>query len=178
MKHALRAFALICVIVTVVAAVIVFGELHEPTDDRPPHADGPSPLAALYDQSGLQAAALRAYGDAVNVAVYLDALHQAEVAASFSSSGRGGTRCGDDFECFKACTLEHESGGVYEAVSRGGTYRGAWQFDQRTWDSNAEASGRPDLVGVSPDLASVEDQDLVAHDTWVRRGNQPWGGRC
>ena len=76
------------------------------------------------------------------------------------------------------CTLDIESDGNYAAVSPGGTYRGAWQFDQATWDSNAASSGRPDLVGLDPASAAQADQDQIAHDTWQRRGNQPWGGRC
>jgi hypothetical protein len=101
------------------------------------------------------------------------------------SSGGGGssgasspTRCGDDFSCFKECTLDIESDGNYGAVSPGGTYRGAWQFDQSTWDSNSAASGRGDLVGQDPATAAPGDQDAIAHDLYQRRGNQPWGGRC
>lgn len=86
--------------------------------------------------------------------------------------------CGDDFECFKACTLEIESGGNYGAVSSSGTYRGAWQFDQQTWDSNAAASGRDDLVGQDPAAVDPGSQDQVAAATYSARGSQPWGGRC
>jgi hypothetical protein len=97
---------------------------------------------------------------------------------SSAGGGGGGSRCGGDFACFQQCTLEIESHGNYGAVSPGGTYRGAWQFDQQTWDSNAAASGRPDLVGVDPASAAPGDQDSIAHDLYQRRGNQPWGGRC
>jgi hypothetical protein len=95
-----------------------------------------------------------------------------------SSSSSGGSRCAGDFACFKECTLPIESNGDYGAVSSGGTYRGAWQFDQPTWDSNAAASDRPDLVGVDPATVAPGDQDAIAHDLYQRRGNQPWGGRC
>jgi hypothetical protein len=94
------------------------------------------------------------------------------------ASSASGSRCGGDFTCFKECTLEIESHGNYAAVSPGGTYRGAWQFDQPTWDSNAAASGRQDLVGADPATAASGDQDALAHDLYQRRGNQPWGGRC
>jgi hypothetical protein len=95
-----------------------------------------------------------------------------------AGSSSGGSRCAGDFACFKACTLQIESHGNYAAVSPGGTYRGGWQFDQQTWNSNAAASGRHDLVGIDPASASAADQDSLAHDLYQRRGNQPWGGRC
>ena len=94
------------------------------------------------------------------------------------SGGGGGSRCAGDFSCFKECTLDIESDGNYGAVSPGGTYRGAWQFDQTTWDSNSAASGRDDLVGLDPASAAPGDQDEIAHVLYQSRGNQPWGGRC
>jgi hypothetical protein len=94
------------------------------------------------------------------------------------SGGGGGSRCAGDFSCFKECTLDIESDGNYGAVSPGGTYRGAWQFDQPTWDSNSAASGRDDLVGLDPASAAPGDQDEIAHVLYQSRGNQPWGGRC
>jgi hypothetical protein len=108
----------------------------------------------------------------------LEALAQFLRSRSRASGGGRGSRCGGDFACFQECTLEIESHGNYGAVSPGGTYRGAWQFDQPTWDSNAAASGRPDLVGIDPATAAPGDQDAIAHDLYQRRGNQPWGGRC
>ena len=95
-----------------------------------------------------------------------------------TASSSGGSRCEGDFSCFRDCTLPIESNGNYGAVSSGGTYRGAWQFDQPTWDSNAAASGRDDLVGVDPASVAPGDQDAIADDLYQRRGNQPWGGRC
>jgi hypothetical protein len=102
----------------------------------------------------------------------------AEFLRSRSRSGGGGSRCAGDFSCFKECTLDIESDGNYGAVSPGGTYRGAWQFDQPTWDSNSAASGRDDLVGLDPASATPGDQDEIAHVLYQSRGNQPWGGRC
>ena len=57
---------------------------------------------------------------------------------------------------------ESDSAGGYQAVSAGGTYRGAYQFDRSTWNSAAGLAGRPDLVGVDPAAAAPADQDLVA----------------
>ena len=135
------------------------------------------PAAALFRTHPLDqlatAEAIRDYVELLTLQDYLAAL-----AASQRSSRGGGGCAPGDWECFKACTVDRESGGVYEAYSRNGTYRGAYQFDQSTWDSNAEASGRTDLVGQDPAAASVGDQDQVAYDTYQRRGKSPWGGRC
>jgi hypothetical protein len=111
-------------------------------------------------------------------AVALDQYLKA-VAASAQVRRGGGHGCAPgDFECFKACTTNRESHATYGAVSSSGQYRGAYQFNQGLWDGQATASGRPDLVGVSPDQASPADQDQIAHDTYVRRGKADWGGRC
>lgn len=138
-----------------------------PVSVCPPEFAVNSPLAvaltALSEQSEtLTAAALAARAAHVSVA----------------TAQRIQSQCGSDFACFKACTLNIESGGNYGAISSGGTYRGAWQFDQRTWDSNAAASGHPELVGADPAAASPAQQDVVAQATYDSRGNQPWGGRC
>jgi len=81
---------------------------------------------------------------------------------------------------FLACTRAHESemAGGYQAISPGGTYRGAYQFDQSTWDSAAQLAGRTDLVGVDPATAAPADQDLLALTLFHARGPQPWGNRC
>jgi hypothetical protein len=63
-------------------------------------------------------------------------------------------------------------------VSPDGVYRGAYQFDQTTWNSVADAIGRSDLVGVNPATASPQDQDILATALYKLRGNAPWGGRC
>jgi hypothetical protein len=59
-----------------------------------------------------------------------------------------------------------ESGGNYQAVSASGKYRGAYQFDQRTWES---------VGGVGdPADAPPEEQDLRARILYSRSGNRPW----
>src|SRR6476469_1746496 len=45
-------------------------------------------------------------------------------------------------------------------ASSGGS--GAYQFMPGTWNTNAAAAGRPDLVGVNPAAASPADQDAMA----------------
>jgi hypothetical protein len=59
-----------------------------------------------------------------------------------------------------------ESGGSYTATSPGGTYRGAYQFDQRTWNS---VGGSGD-----PAAASPAEQDKRAAILYTRRGSAPW----
>jgi Transglycosylase-like domain len=97
---------------------------------------------------------------------------QAEAAAAAQHGSGGGS--GDCLGSIR----ERESSGDYGAVSSSGTYRGAYQYDQQTWDSNAAASGRTDLVGADPAAVDPASQDQIAADTYARRGNQPWGGRC
>jgi len=59
-----------------------------------------------------------------------------------------------------------ESGGNYRAVSSGGKYRGAYQFDQQTWQS---VGGSGD-----PAAASSAEQDSRAQQLQSQRGNSPW----
>jgi hypothetical protein len=141
---------------------------HPPHTGRPAAAPTVNPLVQLD-----QAATLKQWVDTA----FWTQIRQAYVAqARQKGVGRG---CApEDFACFRACTIERETHGTYGGVSKNGQYHGAWQFDQRTWDSNAAASGRTDLVGVPPEQATPSDQDAVAYDTYSRRGKSPWGGRC
>ncbi len=166
------------------------GSDHQPTrsiDDAVPvssvvPAESVEAIAAEHTADG---AAIGAYVTQVQLAQYAELVHQSELdaaaaamAARRSVRGASRGRCGADVECFLECTRNRETHGNYGAVSRGGTYRGAYQFDQNTWDSNAAASGRGDLVGADPASVPEADQDQVASDTYARRGTQPWGGMC
>ncbi len=79
------------------------------------------------------------------------------------STVQGGEGRGD-------CTLDDikrmESGGNYGAVSATGKYRGAYQFDARTWQS---VGGSGD-----PAAASPAEQDARAAELMRQRGTQPW----
>jgi len=80
---------------------------------------------------------------------------------------------------FLQCVVQAESGGDYQAVSPNGLYMGAFQFAQPTWNTAAQAAGRPDLVGVPPNEASKADQDTVAVALYALDGERPWlGDRC
>jgi hypothetical protein len=65
-----------------------------------------------------------------------------------------------------ACIREWESRGNYRAVSRSGRYRGAYQFDRRTWESNGGTG--------DPAEAAPAEQDQVASVLLERRGLSPW----
>ena len=69
---------------------------------------------------------------------------------------------GDAWAKLRAC----ESGGNYQAISPSGKYRGAYQFDQRTWEG---VGGVGDPVDASP-----EEQDLRARILYSRSGSRPW----
>ena len=66
-----------------------------------------------------------------------------------------------------------ESGNDYGAVSYGGWYRGAYQFDRSTWNGVA-SRWYGYLVGVDPAAAGPADQDAMARALWNERGWQPW----
>jgi hypothetical protein len=94
--------------------------------------------------------------------------------AAVSSGSSGGSS--DALACIRA--HESDSAGGYQAVSSGGTYRGAYQFVQGTWDTTAAAAGRSDLVGADPATVAPADQDAMASSLYSTAGSSPWGGRC
>lgn len=80
---------------------------------------------------------------------------QAPTPAPQQSAGGG-------LASIRAC----ESGGNYGAVSSSGKYRGAYQFDQGTWES---VGGSGD-----PAAASPAEQDQRASILRQQRGSSPW----
>lgn len=66
-----------------------------------------------------------------------------------------------------------ESTNNYAATSRSGTYRGAYQFDQTTWN---DVAGRhyPWLISRDPVAVEWYWQDAMARALWSERGAQPW----
>jgi hypothetical protein len=85
---------------------------------------------------------------------------------------RRGDPTADQWAALRAC----EASGDYSAVSSQGRFRGAYQFDQATWDLIAREHF-PELVGVDPAAASPADQDAVALALYRIRGTSPWP-RC
>jgi hypothetical protein len=72
-------------------------------------------------------------------------------------------------EAIKLC----ESGGNYQAISPNGIYKGAYQFDQRTWDSVA-SRWAPFLRGIDPRNVDPAWQDHMFYALYSERGAQPW----
>jgi hypothetical protein len=81
---------------------------------------------------------------------------------------------------FLVCTRFYESvfAGGYGAKSPGGQYRGAYQFDQITWDAVARHLGRYELVGVDPATVAPWTQDLLAYTLYEWQGASHWNYRC
>jgi len=137
---------------------------------------------AEYQQAQALADYFAALAEAATAAEQADhaAVDQVTPGNVVASAGPSTGSCAGALACFLACTRAHESdtAGGYQAVSPDGVYRGAYQFDQTTWNSVAASIGRGDLVGVNPAGASPGDQDTLATALYEMRGNQPWGGRC
>lgn len=74
-------------------------------------------------------------------------------------------RASSDLASIREC----ESGGDYSAVSPGGQYRGAYQFDSDTW---AAAGGSGDPADASP-----AEQDARAQ-SWIDQGNRGAWPNC
>lgn len=85
---------------------------------------------------------------------------------------------GPALNSFLRCVVQAESGGDYQAVSPTGTYMGAFQFSQSTWNEAAMLAGLPTLVGVPPDEASPAQQDALAVALYAADGSAPWYDPC
>jgi hypothetical protein len=101
-------------------------------------------------------ATLRALGIRVSSASYSTG------GASPDSGTSGSTRVPPVLERIAQC----ESGGNPRAVSRGGTYRGKYQFDRATWK---RWGGTGD-----PAAAPESVQDRIALKLYRARGTAPW----
>lgn len=97
-----------------------------------------------------------------------EATAPAETTTTTTEAPAGGPTP-EQWEALRQC----ESGGRYDALSRGGRYRGAYQFSQATWDWVASFAN-PALAGVDPAAASVADQDAQAQALYDRQGSGPW----
>ena len=139
---------------------------------------------AVADQAGAQAAAAAAAVAAAQRAGGRSGAPRAGEAGTPVPGAPAGTGAPPNsadpaLNPFLQCVVQAESGGNYQAVSPDGLYMGAFQFSQPTWNTAAQAAGRPDLVGVPPNTASKPDQDTVAVALYALDGQQPWlGDRC
>ena len=156
------------------AGQMAAGQISSPgdaPDARRPTAAPANTDADLYGEAlgAHQAAAGGAYVQAQLADFYAklaaaEAEAAARAAASRGRSGGGGGACGGNhLDCIKQC----ESHGDYGAVSSNGTYRGAYQFDQGTWEA---VGGSGD-----PAAAAPAEQDARAQELYNQRGSAPWG---
>lgn len=118
-------------------------------------------VAGAY-AGALAQAEIAAYWQAMDDARRAEEARQAEAARQSSTSGSRRSGCADQMACIREC----ESHGDYGAVSSGGTYRGAYQFDQTTWES---VGGTGD-----PAAAPPEEQDARAAALYSQQGSSPW----
>lgn len=79
--------------------------------------------------------------------------------------------CGD-LASILACIRSYE--GSYTSVSPSGTYRGAYQFNQTTWNGAVTRAGYPEWSGRHANDAPPAVQDAAAAQLYSERGLQPW----
>jgi cytoskeletal protein RodZ len=106
------------------------------------------------------------------------AVAKAATPAPVAAPAPTGSGATPEEAAFLACIRKRESGGNYTVVSSNGLWFGAYQMTRQTWNSTAQRAGRPDLVGVPPNLASPADQDYLALVLYRWLGKSPWGGAC
>jgi hypothetical protein len=132
--------------------------IHDARDDRIPAAR----RAVWMDQVGeyVEADMVQRYAVAVygQLADWHAAEEYAEALAAAAPSAGGSSV----LAAIRAC----ESGGDYTAVSESGTYRGAYQFDQATWEAMG-GSG-------DPAAAPPAEQDMRAQMLYDQAGPSPW----
>ena len=73
------------------------------------------------------------------------------------------------WDALRNCESTHN----YGAINNTGTYRGAYQFSQQTWDWVAGIHW-PHLVGVDPAEAQPAWQDIMAYTLFAMRGWDQW----
>lgn len=81
----------------------------------------------------------------------------------------------------RKCIVRKESHGNYRVVSRGGTYRGAYQFNPHLARATAKRMGRSDLVNKPFNHWRRFDQDKAFWTVWNHgkgRGNWPTARGC
>jgi hypothetical protein len=183
-------------------SVALVGVAAAATDDAPSHPEAASAATTRTGRSAGRSAGPRAavptvdpavqartdrevvrkFAEAVNAArwyAWVTANLERERAAAAVAAARSArpttsVGSGNVLDCIR----HRESRGRYGAVNSSSGAAGAYQFMPGTWNTNAAAAGRPDLVGVNPAQASPADQDAMAQHLLATQGLRPWGGAC
>jgi hypothetical protein len=93
-----------------------------------------------------------------------------EVAFFFATTDPYGNVLSDErLAALRQC----ESSGNYQAISASGRFRGAYQFDQLSWNGVAERHF-PWLGDNDPAAVEPAWQDAMARALWSERGSDPW----
>ncbi len=80
-----------------------------------------------------------------------------------------------EVERVRRCIVQREAGGDYTAVDPSRRWFGAYQFARKTSDTAARRMKRTDLVGITADHWSPEDQDAAFYVIYNRgRGKKHW----
>lgn len=187
------------VAVALVTGLAAQALLLDPEHTKPPHAQAANAAAnfgtpdpAMHVAVG-EVIAIVEWTRGVERALWYEGVEReqarldAEARARDVRPGLSGTpsrssqgSCGGDWECFRECTIDHESrsAGEYGAVSPGGAYRGAFQYLASTWRSVSVNAGYGEWADTPVDQVPAWVQDAVAAFHYSQSGNQPWGGRC
>lgn len=123
---------------------------------------GPGLNEAVRMAAAVQYNAVVAWQDAAQRDRHMPTSTGSSNTNTSTTKAQSSTGASSPLAAIRAC----ESGDDYRAVSAGGQYRGAYQFDRSTWNS---VGGTGD-----PAAASVEEQDARASILYQRAGTSPW----
>ena len=121
----------------------------------------PQELKAFYAEHGIDTSQMSEADLTAQAAAVTDHmnLHQYDYALSDESMAR-----------LRFC----ESTNNYGAIGGGGTYRGAYQFSQQTWNGVADSAFGGAYKGLDPANAPAPVQDAFTRALFLQRGRAPW----
>jgi hypothetical protein len=134
---------------------------------------GPAPTASAAPTSTTTVATSAPTGERnTRVSRSMTGIRSSAYIGKYYSARHEGTR---------KCIVRKESRGNYRVVSRGGSYRGAYQFNAHLARATARKMGRSDLVYKPFNHWSRFDQDKAFWTVWNHgrgRGNWPTARGC
>jgi len=131
---------------------------------EPSNLPAPARLDLMFAISGTSTRALPVdyHHPLLDSTTTTSSLDPVEATTSATDSKTNAPPTAEDWASLRWC----ESRGDYTAVNSTGKYRGAYQFDQLTWES---LGGTSDPVSAAP-----TEQDRLARLLYERRGSAPW----